>query len=50
MKLLIRSGFVTAEKRGRWVYYDLVPETFRSGARLRLRRLQQFRVPTEADT
>jgi ArsR family transcriptional regulator len=25
MKALVEVGLVTAEKRGRWVYYDLVP-------------------------
>jgi ArsR family transcriptional regulator len=29
MKALTAAGFVTAEKRGRWVYYALVPESFR---------------------
>ena len=28
MKQLVGAGFVTAEKRGRWVYYDLEPRTF----------------------
>ncbi len=28
MKLLVQAGFVRSEKRGRWVYYDLLPETF----------------------
>ncbi|MDZ7703241.1 MAG: metalloregulator ArsR/SmtB family transcription factor [Trueperaceae bacterium] len=28
MKLLAREGFVRAEKRGRWVYYDLHPNAF----------------------
>lgn len=28
MKLLVQAGFVEAEKRGRWVYYSLNPETF----------------------
>jgi len=30
MKALVEAGLVTAEKRGRWVYYDLVPERFRA--------------------
>ena len=30
MKQLEQSGFVTAEKRGRWVFYELVPSTFRA--------------------
>ncbi len=30
MKQLVAAGFVTAEKRGRWVYYDLDPEGFRT--------------------
>jgi len=29
MKALTAAGLVTAEKRGRWVYYALAPETFR---------------------
>jgi len=29
MKLLVDAGFVTAERRGRWVYYELVPAVFR---------------------
>ena len=28
MKLLVQAGFVRGEKRGKWVYYDLMPETF----------------------
>lgn len=28
MKLLVQAGFVRAQKRGRWVYYDLEPEAF----------------------
>ncbi len=28
MKLLVQAGFVRADKRGKWVYYDLVPEAF----------------------
>ena len=28
MKQLVAAGFVTAERRGRWVYYDLEPHTF----------------------
>ncbi len=30
MKALTAAGLVTAEKRGRWVYYALVPESFRA--------------------
>jgi len=29
MKALTAAGLVTAEKRGRWVYYGLVPGAFR---------------------
>jgi len=29
MKALTAAGLVTAEKRGRWVYYALVPDSFR---------------------
>lgn len=28
MKLLVQAGFVTAEKRGRWVFYALNPAAF----------------------
>ena len=28
MKQLAEAGFITAEKRGRWVYYALAPEAF----------------------
>ena len=28
MKQLVEAGFVSAEKRGRWVYYELAPEAF----------------------
>lgn len=28
MKLLVQAGFVNAEKRGRWVYYELEPKAF----------------------
>ena len=30
MKLLVGAGFVTADKRGRWVYYALEPKAFSS--------------------
>lgn len=33
MKSLIEAGLVTAEKRGLWVYYRLVPETVMAVAR-----------------
>lgn len=29
MKQLVDAGLVAAERRGRWVYYELVPEGFR---------------------
>ena len=29
MKQLERAGFVTGERRGRWVFYELVPGAFR---------------------
>ena len=29
MKQLEAAGFVQAERRGRWVFYDLLPEGFR---------------------
>lgn len=28
MRLLVQAGFVRSEKRGRWVYYALLPEAF----------------------
>ena len=28
MKLLVQAGLVRAEKRGKWVYYDLEPAAF----------------------
>ena len=28
MKLLVQAGFVRGEKRGKWVYYNLVPGAF----------------------
>jgi ArsR family transcriptional regulator len=30
MKLLEQAGFVSAEKRGRWVFYELLPEGFKT--------------------
>jgi ArsR family transcriptional regulator, arsenate/arsenite/antimonite-responsive transcriptional repressor len=32
MKVLVEASLVTAEKRGLWVYYRLVPETVRAVA------------------
>lgn len=32
MKQLVAVGFVVAEKRGRWVYYDLNPAAFEAVA------------------
>lgn len=29
MKLLEQAGFISAERRGRWVFYDLLPEGFK---------------------
>jgi ArsR family transcriptional regulator len=29
MKQLVDAGLVTGERRGRWVYYELVPEALR---------------------
>ena len=28
MKLLVQAGFVHSEKRGKWVYYELIPAAF----------------------
>lgn len=33
MKQLVEAGLVSAEKRGRWVYYELVPEALADVAR-----------------
>jgi ArsR family transcriptional regulator len=30
LKQLVLAGFVRAEKRGRWTYYELAPERFRA--------------------
>ncbi|HZJ08542.1 MAG TPA: metalloregulator ArsR/SmtB family transcription factor [Trueperaceae bacterium] len=30
MKQLVEAGLVTAERRGRWVYYELVADAFRA--------------------
>ncbi len=30
MKQLEQLGFITAKKRGRWVFYELAPATFRA--------------------
>ena len=32
MKQLVEAGFVVAERRGRWVYYDLNPAVFETVA------------------
>lgn len=32
MKQLVEAGFVSAEKRGKWVYYALEPSAFRKVA------------------
>jgi ArsR family transcriptional regulator len=29
MKLLVQAGFITAEKRGRWAFYTVNPDTFK---------------------
>lgn len=29
MKQLVEAGLVTADRKGRWVFYELQPETFR---------------------
>ncbi len=41
MKQLVEAGFVSAERRGRWVYYNLQPETFREV----IRGLEPFAQP-----
>ena len=41
MKQLVEAGFVTAEKRGRWVYYELNPKAF-AGIRDRLSKYENF--------
>lgn len=37
MKALATAGFVRAERRGRWVYYELEPDRFREVASRLLR-------------
>lgn len=39
MKLLVQAGFVRAQKRGKWVYYDLEADAF-AGLREQLARYE----------
>lgn len=43
MKILVQAGFVTCEKRGRWVYYELNPQAFADLAP-HLERYQQIKT------
>jgi len=45
MKLLVQAGFVSAEKRGRWVYYELNPEAFEAVRE----HLAKFQAPVKKD-
>ena len=44
MKQLVEAGLVSAERRGRWVYYELRPQAFRALAA----RLEDLASATEA--
>ena len=44
MKQLVDAGLVSAERRGRWVYYELQPQAFRALAA----RLEDLASATEA--
>lgn len=44
MKQLVEAGLVTAERRGRWVYYELQPQAFRALAA----QLEDLASATEA--
>ena len=44
MKQLVDAGLVSAERRGRWVYYELVPEALRELASA----LEDFAAAAEA--
>src|SRR5690554_6607113 len=44
MKQLVEAGLVSAERRGRWVYYELQPQAFRALAA----RLEDLASATEA--
>jgi ArsR family transcriptional regulator, arsenate/arsenite/antimonite-responsive transcriptional repressor len=44
LKLLVEAGLVRAERRGRWVYYELEPEAFAT----LIERLRPFTVPLAA--
>lgn len=46
MKQLVEAGLVVAEKRGRWVYYDLNPDMFKQVTR----RLEAYTTQTLADS
>jgi ArsR family transcriptional regulator len=45
MKLLVQAGFVRAEKRGRWVYYELDGEVFAQV----LEALNTYAAPAEME-
>lgn len=47
MKALVEVGLVTAEKRGRWVYYDLVADTFEELATILLRAATEMRTANQ---
>lgn len=45
MKALATAGFVRAERRGRWVYYELEPDRFREVATGLLRFVEPAAMP-----
>lgn len=45
MKALATAGFVRAERRGRWVYYELEPDRFREVATFLLRFAEPSATP-----
>lgn len=47
MKLLVEAGFVRAERRGRWVHYELEPAAF-AAARAALAPFEAAPAPLEA--
>ena len=49
MKLLVQAGFVGAEKRGRWVYYELNPSAFAASADVTERAVQAWLAKPKID-
>lgn len=44
MKILVQAGLVTAQKQGKWTYYEVQPDTFDQ----LIRFLEPYRVPVQA--